>query len=68
MSLKYIRECYGVPAYKGQKIIYTGRGSPIEGTIRGGRGGSLRVQFGDDPSKVWLQHPTWNVEYVESEE
>ncbi len=68
MSLKYISEFYGVPAKKGGRIIYTGRGAPLEGKIRGSRNASLRVEFDNDPTNIRLLHPTWNVEYLESEE
>jgi len=68
MSLKYISESYGVPAKKGQRIIYTGLNYPRPGEIVGSHNASIKVVFDDEPERTYIHHPTWNVEYVESEE
>ncbi len=64
MSLRYIRDYYGVPANRGQKVIYSGSGRPLEGVITGARGAHLMVriaEFGERPVRI---HPTWEVEFV----
>lgn len=69
MSLQYIRDCYGVPAKRGGKIIYTGNdgsdepGEPMEGTIVGSRDAKLRVRF-EGMRPIVSLHPTWMVEYL----
>lgn len=68
MSLKYIREHYGVPARRGQKVKYTGeyRGEWF-GTITSSSGPHIKVKP-DDRTKSskfrLILHPTWNVEYL----
>ena len=64
MSLDYIRRCYGVPAYRGTPILYTGGEAPRRGTIVGA-GSALRVRWDDDPSRRRaILHPTWEVQYL----
>lgn len=68
MTLKYIRDHYGVPAKRGQKLIYSGSGRPLEGVIINAQGAHLMVriaEFGERPVKL---HPTWEIEYVEGVE
>ncbi len=68
MSLKYISESYGVPAKKGQRIIYTGLNYPRPGEIVGSHDASIKVIFDDEPETTKLYNPVWDMEYVESEE
>lgn len=68
MSLKYISECYGVPADKGQRIVFNGGCCPSPGEIVGAYNASIEVILDNTPGKTLLFHPTWNMEYVESEE
>ncbi len=67
MSLKYISEHYGVPAEKSRRIIYTGLGYPRPGEIVGSYNASIKVIFDDKPETTYIYHPTWKVEYLESE-
>ncbi len=57
MSLDYIRRFYGVPAKRGGRIRFQGRGA----TIIGANSQYLRVRL-DDGTRALL-HPTWEVEY-----
>jgi hypothetical protein len=56
-----------VPARRGQRILYTDTaGQGMLGTITGGSGAHLIVQF-DNPAAQRRQrlHPTWQVQYLE---
>jgi hypothetical protein len=67
MSLKYIRDYYGVPAEEGVRIRYTGDPSgTVDGTITGTNGPHLLVKFDDAPGNSVL-HPKWEVEYLTDE-
>ena len=64
MSLAFVRQAYGVPAYRGTPILYTGGEAPRRGTIVGA-GSALRVRWDDDPSRRRaILHPTWEVQYL----
>lgn len=72
MSLPYIRGYYGVPAWRGRRIVWTDpNGRRNAGTITGARGAHLRVWLDNTimilPKKnrrAVLLHPTDNVEYL----
>ena len=59
MSMKYIRDTYGVPAKRGRKILFEGRVC----TIRGSSDARLRVTDDRANGKMIL-HPTWRVQYL----
>lgn len=63
--LQYIRDSYGVPAYRGRRVRYTGRGKerPMDGTILCASGPYLSVRF-DGQKESSRLHPTWEVEYL----
>ena len=69
---KYVRDYYQVPAYIGRRIAFTWpEGHRFEGKITKFEGQYLRVKF-DYPTpgaivSGSLLHPTWNIEYLESE-
>jgi hypothetical protein len=68
MSMKYIRDCYKVPAKRGGRIKYVDSfGTSWFGRITSAKGNHLRVLV-DDRVKNYrgrlLLHPTWNVEYL----
>ena len=63
MSMKYIREAYRVPAYRGQRVRYLGNGTPREGRILSVKHAKLRVAC-DDGVRLLL-HPTWEVQYLD---
>ena len=67
MSMKYIRDYYGVPARRGTRVRFTGsdRG-PIVGTIASSQGSALQVMF-DGDKRTSLVHPTWELEYLPTE-
>jgi len=67
MSLDYIRKAYGVPAVRGGRIKFQPcSGIAKEGFVVAAQGKYIRVRFSDMRRTVLL-HPTWNVEYLESE-
>jgi hypothetical protein len=58
MSLRYIREQYGVPAKRGGRVKFKGK----PGTITGFHNAYLRIRLdGERVSGVY--HPTWEIEY-----
>ena len=65
MSLQYIRDTYGVPAYRGSEVIYTGGLTPLWGRIKSAKNGRIRLHFSHNEEHNGLYHPTWEIEYVE---
>lgn len=63
MSMEYIRKTYDVPAKRGGRVEYTGRGRSDFGTIRSARGGYLRIQI-DGFKHALSFHPTWKLRYL----
>lgn len=64
MSLKYIRDTYGVPAKRGGRVEYIGNGQSIPGVITGSMGNNIRVRLGSDTVSV-IVHPTRKIRYLE---
>lgn len=65
MSMKHIRDTYGVPAKRGGRVIYYSAGGPRFGTIAGSYGAShIRIRL-DGEAVTMLFHPTWKLEYLE---
>ncbi len=66
MSLASVRQFYGVPAYRGTAILYTGGDTPRQGVIVSATTcGRLRIRWDDDPSgRRAILHPTWEVQYL----
>ncbi len=64
--MDYIRKYYGVPAKRGGRIKFTGWSGERakHGTIIGSKDARLRVRFDDEPKRIALLHPTWEVEYL----
>jgi hypothetical protein len=66
VSLEYIRQYYGVAAFKGTEIVYTGeRGKRHVGVIVGAWEGYAYLLVSmptlwDEPVPM---HPTWEIEY-----
>lgn len=66
MSLDYIRDYYGVPAFEGTEITYAGeRGKRHVGVIVGAYEGAayLLVSLPDLYDEPVPMHPTWEIEY-----
>lgn len=58
MSLEYIRQYYGVPAWKGAVVFYRGK----RGEITGASGPHLTIRLdGEKHSNPY--HPTCEIEY-----
>jgi len=68
MSMKYIRDTYGVPAKRGGRVRYSPPGhEPREGRIVGSDGAYLRIRLDPHPGMVQhptQHHPTWCMEYL----
>jgi len=59
---QYVRECYGVPAEYGRRVIVSNN----PGIIVADRGHYIGVTFDDDkPGTISNCHPTSNVQYGE---
>jgi len=64
MSMKYIRDTYGVPAKRGGRIVFTnGIGQKMYGVITSAPGANIKVRF-DGHEYGSLLHPTWHIEYL----
>jgi len=68
MSLKSIRAYYGVPAYRGRHVTYTGGKTPKIGRIVGASGHYLKLAFycpyaGKEIVEAPF-HPTWQICYT----
>ena len=72
MSLSYIRETYRVPAYKGQRLVFTNsEGAKFYGTIKTARDQYLIVLMDERKGMRkghMILHPTWNIEYLDAKE
>lgn len=70
MSLEYIRQTYGVPAYRGAKVKYTDcDGAAFFCTIKAAKSARLSVLVDDRVPGYrgrLILHPTWNVGYLTS--
>lgn len=66
MSLASVRQFYGVHAYRGTAILYTGGDTPRQGVIVSATTcGRLRIRWDNDPSgRRAILHPTWEVQYL----
>lgn len=64
MSIAWIRNNYGVPAKRGGRVEYAGRGTPMLGTIVGTNGPHLRIVL-DGEKHVMPYHPTWKIRYLD---
>jgi len=60
--MEYIRKFYDVPAKRGGRVVFDGRG----GTIVSARNAHLRIRP-DDGGRILLCHPTWRMEYLKEE-
>ena len=63
MSMEWVRKNYGVPAKRGGRVEYTGRGKRELGTIRWARGSYLMIQI-DGVKHARPFHPTWELRYL----
>ena len=63
MSLAYIRQHYGIPAWHGRRVRYTGGPAPQDGTIVGASGAHLLIRI-DGAKHPLPYHPTWELQYL----
>ena len=68
MSLKYIRDTYGVPAFIGTRVEFQPNrpgNPPWQGTIVGASSAYLRIRRdGDVKTYPGYFHPEWNLTYL----
>lgn len=65
MSLKSIRDRYGVPATLGARISFDhGNGVISYGKIKSSLGNRIRVKF-EGEKDTRILHPVWNVKYID---
>ena len=72
MTLKYIRDTYGVPAFRGTRVEYKPYKPghpPWRGTIMSSDGPYLRIKR-DGEKKTYPApfHPEWNLTYLSEAE
>ena len=67
MTMKYVRDTYGVPAKRGCRVSYSGvtiGSPPLLGTICSATSsGHIRVRF-DGERRTLKLHPTWAIKYL----
>jgi len=62
--MDYIRRTYRVPAKRGGRVKYTGKGRDELGTIAGAAGAHLSIRL-DGVKHTLPFHPTWKLEYLD---
>lgn len=65
MSLEYIRKTYRVPAKRGGRVEYTGKGRSELGTIAGASGAHISIRL-DGIKHTMPFHPTWKLRYLDA--
>ena len=63
VSMKYIRDHYGVPAKRGARVAFTSAANAVQGTIIGSRGAYIRVRW-EGARRVFTHHPTDSIIYL----
>lgn len=64
MSLEYIRKCYNVPAYEGQRVTFLKDAAVIVGASNQ----YLTLHFdGEEKPDSGRFHPTWEIVYLGQE-
>jgi hypothetical protein len=62
-EMESLRRYYGVPAYRGRRIIFTGLKHPVAGRIISARDHKLYICT-DEGRRFGPLHPTWEIEYL----
>lgn len=57
--MKFVRESYGVPAYRGSRVKFDGKPAVIVAA----RGGYLHLRV-KGLNRIAICHPTWHMEYL----
>jgi hypothetical protein len=63
--MESLRRYYGVPAKRGQRVLFTGLKHPVAGVIISAQAHKLWIRT-DDGRRFGPLHPTWEIEYVEA--
>lgn len=61
--MAWVRKYYGVPAYRGGRVIYDGEGRDEFGTITSASNGRLNIRL-DGQKHPNPFHPTWKLRYL----
>lgn len=61
--MESLRRYYGVPAKRGQRILFRGLAFPVAGRIISARDHKLWIRT-DDGRRFGPLHPTWEIEYL----
>lgn len=57
-----VRRAYGVPAYRGREVLFTGLKHPVIGRIISSTGSHLYLRDGNG-RRIGPCHPTWAMDY-----
>ena len=66
-TLEYIRKHYGVPARRGQRVVYRQKDLEKAGVITSGSssGAYINIRFDGEKKPTGPFHPTDGIEYVQ---
>lgn len=64
-GLEWVRKTYSVPARRGGRVEYTGKGKSQMGTITGASGGHIMIRL-DAEGFPQPFHPTWSLRYLDA--
>ncbi|MFG1318025.1 hypothetical protein [Xanthobacter autotrophicus] len=64
-GLEWVRSSYGVPARRGGRVEYTGKGKSQMGTITGASGSHILIRL-DEVGFPQPFHPTWSLRYLDA--
>lgn len=59
-----VRRIYGVPAYRGREVVFTGLKHPVAGRIISCNGSHLWIRT-NEGRRFGPLHPTWEIDYGE---
>jgi hypothetical protein len=62
-QMESVRRNYGVPARRGQRVVYRGYPQPIAGAILSSTGSHLWIRRDDNGRRFGPLHPTWRMDY-----
>lgn len=61
-QMESVRRCYGVPAYRGREVTWSGYGRPLRCRIMSSTGSHLYVRL-PTGKRFGPLHPTWCMDY-----
>lgn len=60
--MESVRRCYGVPAYRGRYVVFSGFKHPVEAKIISSTGSYLYLRDVNG-RRIGPCHPTWGMDY-----